>query len=107
MNKAKKLVLDVPDFPKKGIIFKDITPLLASPKVLRELIEKWVKQNRKKGITKVGGDEFSDPELLKEVLDNRVGPQDELTQQSALVPAGLGDHPCGVLARPRVRSVFL
>ena len=55
----------------------------------------------------VGGDEFSDPELLKEVLDNRVGPQDELTQQSALVPAGLGDHPCGVLARPRVRSVFL
>jgi len=53
MDKAKRLVLDVPDFPKKGIIFKDITPLLASPKVLRELIEKWVKQNKKKGITKV------------------------------------------------------
>jgi adenine phosphoribosyltransferase len=26
------LVRDIPDFPKKGILFKDITPLLASPR---------------------------------------------------------------------------
>ena len=25
------LIRDVPDFPKKGIVFKDVTPLLASP----------------------------------------------------------------------------
>ena len=25
---------DVPDFPKPGILFKDITPLLASPEAL-------------------------------------------------------------------------
>lgn len=39
MNNLKKLVRDVPDFPKKGIIFKDITPLLQDPKGLREAIE--------------------------------------------------------------------
>ena len=29
---------DVPDFPKPGILFKDITPLLASPEAMREAI---------------------------------------------------------------------
>jgi len=28
----KSLVRDVPDFPKKGILFKDITPLIADPR---------------------------------------------------------------------------
>ncbi|PID50822.1 MAG: adenine phosphoribosyltransferase, partial [Propionibacteriales bacterium] len=34
MNAAKlieSLIRDVPDFPKPGVTFKDITPLLASP----------------------------------------------------------------------------
>ena len=26
-----RLIRDVPDFPKPGIVFKDITPLLADP----------------------------------------------------------------------------
>ena len=29
-NKVRSLVRDVPDFPKKGIVFKDITPVLAN-----------------------------------------------------------------------------
>src|SRR5947207_1468900 len=29
MNRVRSLVRDVPDFPKPGIVFKDITPLLA------------------------------------------------------------------------------
>lgn len=28
----EKVIRDVPDFPKEGILFKDITPLLASPR---------------------------------------------------------------------------
>ncbi|MDP4115906.1 MAG: adenine phosphoribosyltransferase [Bacteroidota bacterium] len=32
----KKCIRDVPDFPKKGIIFKDITTLLNNPSALRE-----------------------------------------------------------------------
>ena len=33
------LVRDVPDFPKPGIVFKDIMPLVADPATLRETIE--------------------------------------------------------------------
>ena len=31
MEALKQVIRDIPDFPKKGIIFKDITPLLADP----------------------------------------------------------------------------
>ena len=34
-----KLIRDVPDFPKPGIVFKDITPLLASPVGLSMAVE--------------------------------------------------------------------
>lgn len=33
------LIRDVPDFPKPGIVFKDITPLLADSTALRETID--------------------------------------------------------------------
>ncbi len=39
MENLKKLIRDVPDFPKKGIIFKDITPLLQDPKGLKSAVE--------------------------------------------------------------------
>lgn len=32
-------VVDVPDFPKPGILFKDVTPLFADGKALREVID--------------------------------------------------------------------
>lgn len=35
----KDLIKDVKDFPKKGITFKDITPLLASPKYFSSVID--------------------------------------------------------------------
>jgi adenine phosphoribosyltransferase len=38
-NELRSLIRDVPDFPRKGIIFKDITPLLASPAGLDTTIE--------------------------------------------------------------------
>ena len=31
MESVRKLIRDIPDFPKKGIIFKDVTPLMADP----------------------------------------------------------------------------
>ena len=34
----EQYIRDVPDFPKPGIVFKDITPLLANPAALRETI---------------------------------------------------------------------
>ncbi len=34
-----RLVRDVPDFPKQGIVFKDITPILANPEALSLAVE--------------------------------------------------------------------
>ncbi len=36
-DKVKSIVRDVKDFPKPGILFKDITPLLAKPELVREI----------------------------------------------------------------------
>ncbi|MBM4265766.1 MAG: adenine phosphoribosyltransferase [Deltaproteobacteria bacterium] len=35
----RRLIRDVPDFPKPGILFRDITPLLANGPALREAVE--------------------------------------------------------------------
>lgn len=35
----KDLIVDVPDFPKPGIVFKDITPVLADPHAFRAIVE--------------------------------------------------------------------
>lgn len=35
----RSLIVDVPDFPKPGIVFKDITPLLADPAAFRAAID--------------------------------------------------------------------
>ncbi|MBS0617665.1 MAG: adenine phosphoribosyltransferase, partial [Spirochaetes bacterium] len=37
-KKIDALVRDVPDFPKPGILFKDITPVLQDPNVFRAVI---------------------------------------------------------------------
>lgn len=39
MTDLRAMIRDVPDFPKKGIVFKDITPLLSDPRALRATIE--------------------------------------------------------------------
>ncbi|OGR45550.1 MAG: adenine phosphoribosyltransferase [Elusimicrobia bacterium GWA2_61_42] len=53
--KVKTIIRDVPDFPKKGIVFKDITPLLADPAAFAEMIKHFAAQYRNAGITKVLG----------------------------------------------------
>lgn len=35
----KKTIRDIPDFPEKGIIFRDITPVLHNPQALKESID--------------------------------------------------------------------
>jgi adenine phosphoribosyltransferase len=49
---AKKInlrdrVFDIPDFPEKGIIFRDITPLLLDPKYFNETIKQMVGKVKK------------------------------------------------------------
>ena len=40
MEYIRDLIRDIPDFPKKGIVFKDITPVLSDIKALRLSVEK-------------------------------------------------------------------
>src|SRR5438105_13693751 len=35
----KRYIRDVPDYPQKGIIFRDITPLLGDKKIFRAVVE--------------------------------------------------------------------
>ena len=46
---------DVPDFPTAGILFKDITPVLADPALLRDVITAMVAPYRGAGVTHVVG----------------------------------------------------
>ncbi len=39
-------IRDIPDFPKPGIVFKDITPLLANGKALRWTVDHFVERYR-------------------------------------------------------------
>ena len=38
-EELKKYVRDVPDYPQKGIVFRDITPLLGDKKIFKEVVE--------------------------------------------------------------------
>jgi adenine phosphoribosyltransferase len=38
----KRYIRDIPDFPKQGILFRDITPLLAAPDAFGEVIDRFV-----------------------------------------------------------------
>lgn len=51
----QSLIKDVPDFPKKGIVFKDITPLLADPKAFNSLIDRLAEPYAGTGLKKVAG----------------------------------------------------
>jgi adenine phosphoribosyltransferase len=51
----KSLIRNVPDFPKKGIQFKDITTALKNAECLRWIRDKVTEMYRDKGITQVVG----------------------------------------------------
>lgn len=39
MEDLKKIIRDIPDFPKKGIVFKDLTPLIGNPVAFKRAID--------------------------------------------------------------------
>jgi len=53
MNDLKTLIRDVPDFPKEGVIFKDITPLLKDGEKFKEVIDEISNRYLGKGIEQV------------------------------------------------------
>ena len=53
----ENLIVNIPDYPEPGVIFKDITPLLADPQGLAAAIDQISDHFMKAGITKVVGAE--------------------------------------------------
>ena len=51
----EKFIRDVPDFPRPGIVFKDITPLLASPAAMALAVEGLIEPFLDAGIERVCG----------------------------------------------------
>lgn len=49
----KAAIRDVPDFPKPGILFKDITPILADPVLFRAAIDLFAARIQGQGVAKV------------------------------------------------------
>lgn len=49
------LIRDVPDFPKPGIVFKDITPILSDPDAMKQVCDALAAPYKEAGVTKVVG----------------------------------------------------
>ena len=50
---ARAAIRDIPDFPKPGIVFKDITPLLADPALFKRVTAAMAEPFKDAGITHV------------------------------------------------------
>ncbi|WP_150051218.1 MULTISPECIES: adenine phosphoribosyltransferase [Methylomonas] len=55
MERLKSKIRDIPDFPKPGIVFKDITPLVKDPAALRLAVHQLLHPFLGKDITAVAG----------------------------------------------------
>ncbi|HZS17940.1 MAG TPA: adenine phosphoribosyltransferase [Candidatus Udaeobacter sp.] len=55
IDKLRAAVRDVPDFPKQGIIFKDITPVLSDPALFRASVDLFLERCRARNIDKIVG----------------------------------------------------
>jgi adenine phosphoribosyltransferase len=55
IDRLKQLIRDVPDFPKAGIIFKDITPLIADHQGFNDTIELLSDPFTDRGVNRVAG----------------------------------------------------
>ena len=55
MDQIRAKIRDIPDFPKKGIVFKDITPVLEDPKLFHRVIDIFAEKYNGEKIDKVVG----------------------------------------------------
>lgn len=53
MQKYAKLIRDIPDFPKKGVVFRDITTLIKNGKAFDEVVDIFYKQLKGKKVNSV------------------------------------------------------
>jgi len=54
-DRLKESIRDIPDFPKPGIVFKDITPMLLQPPLFQDVVTALAEWTRERGAHKVLG----------------------------------------------------
>ncbi len=92
---AQSLIRDVPDFPKPGIMFKDVTPVLENPKAFQQVCSLLAADARAKGAEAIVGIEsrgfiFGVPVALELgvpfVMARKLGklPYDRISEEYAL-----------------------
>lgn len=54
-DKIKAVIRDVVNFPKPGIVFKDITPIMLDAKLSKEIVAHLANEFKNAGITKIAG----------------------------------------------------
>jgi len=70
LAELRQYVVDVPDYPKDGVVFKDITPVLSTPRVYKYVIDCMAEEFKDAGVDLVIGIEargffFAGPLALK------------------------------------------
>lgn len=53
IEELKNFIRDIPDFPKKGIIFRDITPLLKNPEAFKFAVDSMLEQFKSLKVDKI------------------------------------------------------
>ena len=48
-------IRDIPDFPKKGILFKDITPIMSSPELMNDVVDGFIERSAGLKIDAIAG----------------------------------------------------
>lgn len=69
-HEISQIIRDIPDFPKQGVIFKDITPLLRHPEAFKKVIDWMIEPHLNEGIDIIVGVEsrgfmFASPAAYK------------------------------------------
>ena len=86
----ESLIRDVPDFPKPGVVFKDITPLLANPNGFSAAIEELVLRSPRDIDVVVGmearGFLFAAPVVYSETFALEYGEETLTVHQDAIKP---------------------
>lgn len=54
-ERVQRAVREVPDYPKPGVQFKDITPVLEEPTLIRDILSRFKKEAELMGINAVAG----------------------------------------------------
>jgi len=84
----KKFIREVPDFPKPGILFYDITTLLKEPNAFRSILDELTGRYRRQSVTKIIGIE-SRGFILGSPLADRLGAGFVPVRKPGKLPADL------------------